>query len=64
MAKELNFRDGVRTVPDHVADLLAPIETWKYAYEDAMRVANNDLLQLRLLKVQQDMVRDHFKAKP
>lgn len=64
MAKELTFRDGMRAVPDHVADLLSSVETWKYTYQDAMRVANNELLQRRLMKVQQDMLRDHFKALP
>jgi hypothetical protein len=60
--KELTFRDGKRTVPDHVEDMLMGIETWKYTYENAMRIANDKILGDKLDMVQRAMVRDHFKV--
>jgi hypothetical protein len=60
--KDITFRDGQRTVPDHVEDMLSGIETWRYTYEDAMRVANNKLLGDKLDRAQRAMLRDHFKV--
>jgi hypothetical protein len=60
--KELTFRDGNRTVPDHVETMLSGIETWRYTYEDAMRVANDKLLGDKIDAAQRAMLRDHFKV--
>lgn len=63
MAREIAFRDGARTVPDHVAAMLTSVDTWKYSYREAMDVANNRLLGDRLDKVQRDLIRDHFRTR-
>ena len=60
--KELTFRDGDRTVPDHVEMMLMSVETWKYTYRDAMRIANEKMLLDELEKAQQGMLREHFKV--
>lgn len=64
--QEMTFRDGVRTVPDHVEAMLldAGIETWKYTYRQAMDKANEHVVQDRLAKVQRDLLRDHFRVTP
>jgi len=62
--QELKFRDGHRTVPDHVEALLSGIETWKYTYREALRVANNNLLGDRVARVERELIRNHFKVTP
>jgi hypothetical protein len=64
--QEIVFRDGTRTVPDHVEAMLidSGIETWKYTYRQAMDKANEHVLHDRLARVQRDLLRDHFKVVP
>ena len=37
---EVEFRDGVKLVPAHVADLLSKHKTWTMTYDEAIRKAN------------------------
>jgi len=64
--QEMEFRDGPRTVPDHVEAMLidAGLETWKYTYRQAMDKANEHIVQDRLLRAQKDLLRDHFRLTP
>lgn len=64
MAKELKFRDGNRYVPDHIEDMLAGVETWKYTYQQAMDNANQRMLQDKLALAQRELIRSHFKVTP
>jgi hypothetical protein len=60
------FRDGTRTVPDHVDDMITAsgIETWQYTYQQAMDLANQALLKEHLAKIQRDIIREHFRGMP
>ena len=37
------FRDGKRTVPPHLADMMAGMDTLRYTYEEAIDRVNNRL---------------------
>jgi hypothetical protein len=37
---EVEFRDGFRLVPSHVADLLHNYKTWTMTYEEAIKKSN------------------------
>lgn len=37
---EVEFRDGFRLVPAHVADMLSKYKTWTMTHEEALRKAN------------------------
>lgn len=38
---ELVFRDGKRTVPPHLADMMAGMDTLRYTYSEAIDRVNN-----------------------
>lgn len=40
---EVEFRDGFRLVPAHVADLLHKYQTWTMTYDEAVRKANTSM---------------------
>lgn len=58
---EIEFRDGLRPVPHHVAAILASVETFKYTYEEALRLANGGMLRAALGKIERDTISDHFR---
>jgi len=60
----LEFRDGPRAVPSHVAYLMAGLDTLRYTYEQALAIANAKVLTDYLGKVQVGVLRDHFKEHP
>lgn len=37
---DLDFRDGKRSVPEHVATLMATLPTYKMTYDEAMKAMN------------------------
>ena len=63
MTTRVEFRDGLREVPDHVAGMMTGIETWRYTHEEALRLAEQRILADRLNKVQQDVIRDSLRKK-
>lgn len=64
--RDMAFRDGTRSVPDHVEAMIldANIETWKYTYAEAMDRANQHVIHERLGAAQRAMIREHFKVTP
>jgi len=58
--RKVEFRDGEKLVPDHVADLMAQFETHTMTQEEAQRKVNERFLTDRLEKVQGDIVREHL----
>lgn len=63
MAREpVEFRDGIREVPDHVWAMLTDmrIETFRYTYEEAIRRADQEMLARRLSEAQNELVRSHL----
>lgn len=58
---EVEFRDGLRVVPHHVAAILASVETYKFTYEEAMKLANQGMLRHALGRIQTETVNSHFR---
>lgn len=61
--KTIEFRDGEHDVPDHVAVMLAGMETWTMTYEQAIRASENKLLSDRLNEAQRSLVANHLKGR-
>jgi len=53
--EEIEFRDGMRTVPGYIVDFLRGIECHRLTYEEAMTAANRKV-QEEFLNAQQDAV--------
>jgi len=62
--KQVEFRDGARNVPDHVAAMLQRIDTHKMTYSRAMKAAEDEVLGDHVYRAQQALIRDHFKETP
>jgi hypothetical protein len=58
--KRVEFRDGVKEVPDHVEQYLEAFETYQMTYQEAMTKMNNRFLEDRLNKAQSDLVAGHM----
>lgn len=57
----VEFRDGSREVPDHLADLMAGLDTYKLTYEQAKDQANQKLTRDLLDRTQQQLISNHFR---
>lgn len=58
---EVEFRDGVRIVPHHVAAILSSIETYKYTYEEAIALANSGMVRSALRQIERKTIDSHFR---
>ncbi len=58
---EMEFRDGLRVVPDHVADYLTGIDTLRLTFLEAMEMANKARVSEHLNRMQQKVITEHFK---
>lgn len=58
---ELEFRDGVREVPDHLADMMRGLDTYKMTFEEAQTKANQSLVRDRLNRAGEKVVADHLR---
>lgn len=58
---EVEFRDGPRVVPHHVAEILAGLDTYKLTYDEAINLANQGMLRNALGRIQRQTVNDHFR---
>lgn len=63
MAKDMEFRDGVRSVPDHIEVVLGGIDTRRYTYREAVLAGNRKMLSDKVFRAQQDIIRSHFNEK-
>lgn len=61
--KTVEFRDGERDVPDHVAVMLQGIETHTKTYQQAIRASEQKLLTDRLNQAQASLVADHLQRR-
>lgn len=59
----IEFRDGERSVPEHVAKLiaLAEIDPVRYTYEEAVEITNDQLLRSRLNDAMWKVISGHFR---
>ena len=60
----LDFRDGRREVPDHVADILRRHESslYRITYDEALALVNKTLLQDVVDKKLSSVITAHFGA--
>lgn len=58
---ELQFRDGKRWVPAHLANLMADFETFKLTYDDALREANNKMTRDFTNDAIDGVIQRHFR---
>jgi hypothetical protein len=57
------FRDGWREIPDHVGTMLRSIDTWRYTYEEALRLSEKQMVADLLNRQQKAIVRDALRRK-
>lgn len=58
---EIEFRDGTQWVPDHLADMMKGLDTFRMTREEATDEANKTLSKDYLQKAQTDAIAAHFK---
>jgi hypothetical protein len=58
----VEFRDGYREVPDHVAALLAgyAADVFRLTYEEAIELANKELVRQHANAAAERIVREHL----
>ncbi len=59
----IEFRDGEKSVPPHIASniSIAEIDPFNYTYEEAVRLSEQALMKNLLKGFQQDMIYKHFR---
>lgn len=60
--KDVEFRDGTRSVPDHVATMLEGLPTHTLTYEEGVQYMNENQLRKHLDKVQARVIASHFRV--
>lgn len=58
---DVEFRDGYKNVPDHLADMMKGLPTQNMTLEEATIAANESLINNRFNEARQKMVTQHFK---
>jgi ElaB/YqjD/DUF883 family membrane-anchored ribosome-binding protein len=61
MAVEVEFRDGVQAVADHVAALLRGIDTTSMTKAEAIKASESQMLKDHLNRAQKKLVSAHFR---
>jgi len=59
---EVEFRDAVREVPDHLADLMAGLDTYRMTYDEAVKEVNRLLQRRPVEKAFDDVIKAHFSG--
>lgn len=60
---QVEFRDGTREVPDHVADMMIGLDTYKMTYEQAKSESDKKFARDILTKAQQQIIDSALKAR-
>lgn len=58
---DVEFRDGFKNIPDHLADMMANLPTQNMTLEEATIAANESLINNQFNTARQKMVTQHFK---
>lgn len=61
MAVEIEFRDGVHAVADHVAMLLRAVDCTTMTKEEAIHASETQMLKDHLNRAQRKLVSAHFR---
>lgn len=59
---ELDFRDGKRGVPEHVADLLTGVPTYKLTYKEALEYMNRRLQYDYVENIHSKIISNHLRG--
>jgi hypothetical protein len=57
----LQFRDGLRLVPEYLAVMMADIDTEEYTFDEACKVVNERMLGNYLGKTFDSVIGDHMR---
>ena len=59
----IEFRDGERSVPPHVASniAIAELDPVRYTYEEAVKLSNDAIMKNLVNNFQRDMIYKHFR---
>lgn len=58
---EMEFRDGKRVVPAHLAAALDTIETYRLTYREAVRMANDEMVREVVTTKVNKVIEGHFR---
>lgn len=58
--REVEFRDGKREIPDHLADMMATLPTHTLRYEEAVEKANWKLASDHVNRAADSVIQSHF----
>jgi hypothetical protein len=58
----VEFRDGEREIPDHLAAMMQGLETYKMTFDEAVDAANKKLTKDRVNKVMNQIRDQHFRG--
>lgn len=61
MAVELEFRDGMHAVPNHVAWMCRTLDTHTMTLAEAIKAAENQMLKDHLNRAQRKLIASHFR---
>lgn len=56
----LEFRDGERDIPDHLAAMMKGIRTWEMTFDEAKVRAETQMTRNFIETAQRDLLRKHF----
>ena len=60
--REVEFRDGKRLIPAHLADMMATFKTHTMTYDEAIEKANWKLASDYLGSAQDRIIQSHFRG--
>jgi len=61
MAVEVEFRDGVQAVPEHIYLIMRGIDTHSMTKEEAIRASETQMVKNYLNTTQRKLVAKHFR---
>lgn len=60
--RDVEFRDGTRRIPEHLADMMAGLKTHTLTYEEAVEKANWKLASDHVDRALDGIVQSHFRG--
>jgi len=60
--REVEFRDGKRLIPAHLADLMATLKTHTMTYQQAVDEANWKMASDHINAAQDRVIQSHFRG--
>lgn len=60
--REVEFRDGKRMIPDHLADMMIELPTHTLTYQQAVEQANWKLARDHANRAFESVIQSHFRT--